>query len=80
VTKRRWVVNASPLIFLAQIDALPLLNQLADDVFVPFSVVMPNRFQPFPGSNLSGRADRSRTIVLSLCLPSRAMWQVSVEA
>jgi predicted nucleic acid-binding protein len=38
VIKRRWVVDASPLIFLAQIDALPLLNQLADEVFLPFSV------------------------------------------
>ncbi len=26
VTRRRWVVNASPLIFLAQIDAFPLLK------------------------------------------------------
>ncbi|HEY0514296.1 MAG TPA: DUF3368 domain-containing protein [Thermoanaerobaculia bacterium] len=38
MTRRRWVVNASPLIFLAQIDALSLLKQLADEVLVPFSV------------------------------------------
>jgi predicted nucleic acid-binding protein len=38
VTRRRWVVDASPLIFLAQVDALPLLNQLAEEVFIPFSV------------------------------------------
>ncbi|HSS47359.1 MAG TPA: DUF3368 domain-containing protein [Thermoanaerobaculia bacterium] len=38
MTRRRWVVNASPLIFLAQIDALPLLKKLADEVLVPFSV------------------------------------------
>jgi len=38
VTRRRWVVNASPLIFLAKIDALPLLQQLAGEVLVPFSV------------------------------------------
>jgi predicted nucleic acid-binding protein len=38
VTERRWVVNASPLIFLAQIEALPLLKELADEILVPFSV------------------------------------------
>jgi predicted nucleic acid-binding protein len=38
VTRRRWVINASPLIFLAQIDALPLLKQLAEEVLVPSSV------------------------------------------
>jgi predicted nucleic acid-binding protein len=38
VTERRWVVNASPLIFLAHIDALPLLKRLTDEVVVPFSV------------------------------------------
>jgi predicted nucleic acid-binding protein len=38
VSRRRWIVNASPLIFLAQIDQLPLLKQLADEVLVPFSV------------------------------------------
>jgi predicted nucleic acid-binding protein len=38
VAERRWVVNASPLIFLAHIDALSLLKQLADEVIVPFSV------------------------------------------
>jgi len=38
VTERRWVVNASPLIFLAQIDKLSLLKELADEALVPFSV------------------------------------------
>lgn len=38
MSKRRWVVNASPIIFLAQIDALSLLKQLADEILVPFSV------------------------------------------
>jgi predicted nucleic acid-binding protein len=38
VTERRWVVNASPLIFLAHIDALSLLKRLTDEVIVPFSV------------------------------------------
>jgi predicted nucleic acid-binding protein len=38
VAERRWVVNASPLIFLAQIEALPLLKALADEILVPSSV------------------------------------------
>lgn len=38
MTERRWVVNASPLIFLAQVDALSLLKELADEILVPFSV------------------------------------------
>lgn len=38
MTERRWVVNASPLIFLAHIDALSLLKRLASEVIVPFSV------------------------------------------
>ena len=38
MSRRRWVVNASPLIFLAQIDALHLLKDLADEISVPFSV------------------------------------------
>jgi predicted nucleic acid-binding protein len=39
VTRRRWIVNASPLIFLTKIGALNLLRQLADEVAVPMSVV-----------------------------------------
>jgi len=35
----RWVVNASPLIVLAKIDRLNLINLLADDVLVPRAVV-----------------------------------------
>jgi len=38
VTRRHWVVNASPLIFLGHVNALSLLKQLADEVVVPFSV------------------------------------------
>lgn len=36
--ERRFVVNASPLIFLSHIDALSLLGQLATEVRVPLSV------------------------------------------
>lgn len=36
--ERRFVVNASPLIFLSHIDALPLLGHLATEVRVPVSV------------------------------------------
>jgi predicted nucleic acid-binding protein len=35
---RRWVVNASPLILLAKIDSLFLLEQLAAEVVVPLAV------------------------------------------
>ena len=38
MTERRWVVNASPLIFLAHINALSLLKSLVNEVIVPFSV------------------------------------------
>ncbi|HEX6899768.1 MAG TPA: DUF3368 domain-containing protein [Thermoanaerobaculia bacterium] len=35
----RFVVNASPLIFLSRVDALPLLSKLASQVMVPAAVV-----------------------------------------
>lgn len=38
VSRRLWIVNASPLIFLGKIDALTLLQQFADEVVVPSSV------------------------------------------
>jgi predicted nucleic acid-binding protein len=38
VTRRRWIVNASPLIFLSQIESLSLLKELADEILVPVSV------------------------------------------
>jgi predicted nucleic acid-binding protein len=38
VSRRRYVVNASPVIFLTQIQALPLLNDLATEVTVPAAV------------------------------------------
>lgn len=39
MAERRFVVNASPLIFLAAIDALPLLSRLADQVLLPHAVL-----------------------------------------
>lgn len=38
MSSRRFVVNASPIIFLTQIRALPLLNDLAVEVVVPATV------------------------------------------
>jgi len=35
----RWVVDASPLIFLAKLDRLLLLRSAAEDVLVPDSVL-----------------------------------------
>jgi predicted nucleic acid-binding protein len=39
VSNPLFVVNASPLIFLAYVDSLPLLSQLAVEVQMPASVV-----------------------------------------
>lgn len=39
MSRRPFVVNASPLIFLARIDHLPLLWRLAEEVLVPSAVV-----------------------------------------
>lgn len=36
---RRWVVNASPLIVLAKIDMLWLLEKLCDDIAIPTGVI-----------------------------------------
>jgi predicted nucleic acid-binding protein len=38
VSRRRFVVNASPVIFLTQIQALPLLHDLATEVTIPAAV------------------------------------------
>lgn len=38
MTRRRWIVNASPVIFLEKVGALELLKQLADEVAIPASV------------------------------------------
>jgi predicted nucleic acid-binding protein len=35
----RWAVNASPLILLAKIEHLHLLNQLADELVIPNAVI-----------------------------------------
>ena len=39
MNESRFVVNASPLIFLAAIDALALLPQLVDQVLIPETVL-----------------------------------------
>ena len=39
MSSRRFVVNASPLIYLPQIDCLHLLKELATEVLVPEAVV-----------------------------------------
>jgi hypothetical protein len=41
-----WVVDASPLIFLAKLGHLALLRQMADVVYVPQAVLMEVRAQP----------------------------------
>jgi predicted nucleic acid-binding protein len=38
VSSRRFVVNASPVIFLTQIRALPLLRDLTSEVIIPMAV------------------------------------------
>jgi predicted nucleic acid-binding protein len=38
VSSRRFIVNASPVIFLTQIQALPLLKDLAGEVIIPTAV------------------------------------------
>ncbi len=35
----RWVVNASPLIYLSKLDRLDLLQHSADEILVPSTVV-----------------------------------------
>lgn len=39
MSELRFVINASPLIFLAAIDALPLLPRLVDQVLLPEAVL-----------------------------------------
>jgi uncharacterized protein len=43
---RPWVVNTSPLIFLAKLDRLNLLRKSADKVLVPSAVLREIREQP----------------------------------
>jgi predicted nucleic acid-binding protein len=42
----RWVVDTSPLIFLAKLDRLDLLQRAAEEVFVPPAVVQEVRQYP----------------------------------
>ena len=41
-----WVVNASPLIYLAHLDRLALLQQEADEILVPPTVLQELRAKP----------------------------------
>lgn len=47
-SRRLFVTNASPLIFLAKIDALSLLEELADEVAAPSAVLL----EVFAGDDL----------------------------
>ena len=51
----RWVVNTSPLIYLAHLDRLDLLRQGAEEILIPPAVLRELRAKPDP-STPSGRA------------------------
>jgi predicted nucleic acid-binding protein len=51
-----WVVDASPLIFLAKLERLPLLRAAADDILVPGRVLTEIRAQDDPVTALIDRA------------------------
>jgi uncharacterized protein len=42
----RWVVDSSPLIFLAKLDRLELLRREADEILAPPAVIEEVRFHP----------------------------------
>ena len=42
----RWVVNTSPLIYLAHLDRLELIRQGADEVLIPPAVLRELRAKP----------------------------------
>lgn len=58
MTGRRFVVNASPLILLARIDALDLLHQLAEEVAVPAAVLAEVRARPGQATVISESVER----------------------
>ncbi len=45
-----WVVNTSPLIYLAQLDRLDLLRRGADEILVPPTVLEELGAKPDPSS------------------------------
>jgi len=47
----RWVVDASPLIFLAKLERLPLLRDAAGEVLVPHEVLSEIRAQEDPATS-----------------------------
>lgn len=55
----RWVVDASPLIFLAKLERLPLLRDVAPEVFVPRAVLAEIRAQEDPATSRIESACRS---------------------
>ena len=46
MSERKWVVNASPLILLANVDRLPLLEALCTDIIIPAAVAQEIRAGP----------------------------------
>ena len=36
--RKKWVVNASPLIILAKVDQISLLKDLCEEMIIPFGV------------------------------------------
>lgn len=55
----RWVVDASPLIFLAKLERLPLLRDAAGEVLVPQVVLSEIRAQEDPATSRIESACRS---------------------
>jgi predicted nucleic acid-binding protein len=51
---KKWVVNASPLIVLAKINHLFLLQQLAEDLIVPAGVAKDDLREELKEQILSG--------------------------
>lgn len=62
----RWVVDTSPLIFLAHLDRLDLLRRSADEILVPPAVL--RELQAKPESSIS-RIDAARRTWLRLEAP-----------
>ena len=55
----RWVVDTSPLIYLAHLDRLELLRQSADEILVPPAVVRELQEKPDASTSKIDAARRS---------------------